>query len=123
MQIVALEGLLQIQVTSLTLRLTQGFVTELKDWFLIARVVLFHVSVFFITVTLIYLCEAIFYSTAYFFTLERVVFVGRKITNFASFPVCTFYARMWSFVGRKIKNFASFPVCTFLRSNVEFCRT
>ena len=41
MQILTLQVLIQILLTSLTLTLSQGFVTELKVWFLIARVVSF----------------------------------------------------------------------------------
>ena len=63
MQIMALQVLIQILLTSLTLRLSQGFVRELKVWFLIARVVsftcLFALSLSFYFV-LLYFCEGIF---------------------------------------------------------------
>jgi len=58
MQILALEVLLQILVTSLTLRLSQGFETELEFWFLIARVVSF--TCLSALSLLLYFCEEIF---------------------------------------------------------------
>lgn len=71
MQIMALEVLIQILLTSLTLRISQGFVTELKVWFLIARVVSFTCVHYHCWFTLLLWRD--FSSTTYFFTLEREI--------------------------------------------------
>jgi len=90
MQILALEVLIQILLTSLTLRLSQGFVTELKVWFLNARVVSFT-------------CLSALSLLLYFIFCEGI-FTQRHI----------FYARPWSIFGSKITIFASMSVCTFM---------
>jgi hypothetical protein len=70
MQIMALEVLKQILLTSLTLRLSQGFVTRLKVWFLIARFVSFT-CLFALSLLLYFIVVKRFLLNCIFFTLER----------------------------------------------------